>query len=312
VPALKTIQTAFVGEINVDLVFADVSAPLKDDGETICGGFEQTMGSSTAIAACAYAALGGSASFFGLAGNDLFGEYMISGLRQFGVNTDSIRRSDSTGTGVTANLTHGSARTQITFPGTISQFSMNDIDLPRLLRCAHAHFSGIFQETALRRNFRELLSELNHSGLSVSLDCQWDPEESWEGLGDWLPLVSTFFANSNEVCSITGARSPEEALRKLTQATPNPIVKDGARGVLANDNGEQLRVQACEVALVDTVGAGDSFDAGYLFAKLVLDRPSVDALRYGNAVAARSCSFRGGVGARSTAADVEMFLEDCK
>ena len=61
-PALKTIQTAFVGEINVDLVFADVSVPLKDDGEAICGGFEQTMGSSTAIAACAYAGMPSLAS----------------------------------------------------------------------------------------------------------------------------------------------------------------------------------------------------------------------------------------------------------
>ena len=147
------------------------------------------------------------------------------------------------------------------------------------------------------------LFELAHrTGLTTSLDTGWDPEERWAGdkLLDLLDLVDIFFPNKVEACAITGAGDAELALRELGQRTMLVVVKQGAEGAMALHDAEIVRSPGFKVDVADTTGAGDSFDAGFLFAHMVQGQPLEDALRFANACGALSATGYGGTAAQPT------------
>ncbi|RPJ55649.1 MAG: carbohydrate kinase family protein, partial [Acidobacteria bacterium] len=117
-----------IGDINVDIMMGGLASLPQVDREVTCQSFEITMGSSAAIFAVAYACLGGTISFLGLAGKDAYGDFMLDGMKRFGIATDLIRRTGRVKTGVTVNLIFENTRSQVTYPGTISEFSGADID----------------------------------------------------------------------------------------------------------------------------------------------------------------------------------------
>ena len=114
-------RVLFLGEINVDLILGGLESFPIPDREVACVSFEKTIGSSTAICACAYSSLGGDTYFLGLAGKDEYGDFMINGMEDFGINTSLVKRTSRIGTGVTVNLIHDKNRTQVTYPGTIGE-----------------------------------------------------------------------------------------------------------------------------------------------------------------------------------------------
>ncbi len=256
------------------------------------------------IAACAYASLGGRARAFGLVGSDYFGNFMIQELQRFGVDTASVRVSDQLKTGITVNMVYGGTRTQITFPGATQEFREVDLELPALLGCGHVHFAGIYQQVGFRSSLTDLLASLRRAGVTTSLDCQWDQTEQWQGLDQWLPLTDVFFANAREARSMTSRDNPEEACRVLQDRTAHPLIKLGEEGALFLDRGRSVRIPAQAIQVVDATGAGDSFDAAFLFATFVRKMALVEAVRFAVAVGSRCCMFRGGVEARTTFADV--------
>ena len=128
-------------------------------------------------------------------------------------------------------------------------------------------------------------------------------------MDEWLPLLSYFFVNEDEAFSITGASTLEAACQALDGRTACPVVKAGSAGSMVMVGKEVRAVPTWEVDPVDTTGAGDSFSAGFLFSILVNGLSPVEAARFGNAVGARSCTFVGGVNARSTYEDILAFME---
>ena len=146
-------------------------------------------------------------------------------------------------------------------------------------------------------------------GISTSLDPQWDPAGKWEFMSQWLPLLTWFFPNADEARSITRRDSAERACLALAARTRCPVLKAGKEGALLCADGGVRTVPTPSVKVVDTTGAGDSFDAGFLFAVLEKNMSPADAARFANAVAARSCTFVGGTAARSTYRDVIRLME---
>lgn len=300
-------KVLFLGEINVDLMLGGLeSFPIRDR-EISCQSFEITMGSSTAICACAYSSLGGDTSFMGLAGADAYGDFMVGGMHDFGIDTTHVERTSDVNTGVTVNLIHETSRTQVTYPGTISAFSRDHIDVAALGSFDHVHLAGLYLQHALRPSVAEILSEARARGATTSLDPQWDATEKWEFMDRWLPLLDYLFVNADEACSITRIPDPEAACRELSDRTAFAVVKDGARGVIFSSSGDVKRVPAIPVEVIDTTGAGDSFNAGFLYGRLDQNMTIEEALRFGTAVAARSCTFVGGVNARSSYQDALDF-----
>ncbi len=294
-------RVLFIGDINVDVMMGGMPSPPIVDREVPCKTFEVVMGASTVISACAYASLGGQVSFAGLAGEDDYGEFMLRGLHGFGIDTALVRRTRAVRTGVTVNMISGNTRTQATYPGTIEAYDGQGLDHDDTLRpFRHLHFGGVGLETALRPRITAILAAAKRLGISTSMDYQWDSTERWERLDEWLPPLTYLFANEDEAMSMTRAATPEDACRILSARANCALVKTGRRGALAFIDGKVVAVPTRLVTPVDTTGAGDSFDSGFLYARLEKNFGLLDAVRFANAVAARSCTFTGGTEARTT------------
>jgi sugar/nucleoside kinase (ribokinase family) len=234
---------------------------------------------------------------------------MLEGLRSGGVRTEMVRIDPARKTGITVNIVRDGARIQVTYPGSMAQFS--DADIPDVLLhgMTHLHVSGIYQAKALLPQVSALLDRAAGRGATCSLDCQWDPGQRWEHLDEWLPRIDWLFANADEARSMTRLSSAADALRVLAARTRCPVIKNGARGAMVMAGGVPKELPALGVEVVDTIGAGDNFDAGFLFGVIEQGMSTEDAARVANAAAGRSCAFRGGTQARSTWQDVRAFME---
>lgn len=303
-------KTLFIGDINVDIIMGGLESFPIPDKEITCKSFDVTLGSSAVLCACAYSSLGGKGAFLGLAGNDDYGDYLVKGISDFGLDTSLIKRTGEVKTGVTLNLIKDSSRTQVTYPGAIIEFSKEHINTEDLKKFGHIHFAGPYLQLKFISAITGLLEFAKKVGITTSLDPQWDAAEKWEYMDEWLPLLTYFFANTDEALSITGAANIESACHSLKEKTAFPVVKDGGNGVFIFDNGKINHVPSRKIDVVDTTGAGDSFNAGFMYAKLIKNMGNFDAARFANAVAARSCTFVGGVNARSTYNDVLKFMEE--
>lgn len=302
--------TLFIGDINVDVMMGGLAGPPVPDCEIACTSFDVVMGSTAVLAAVAYRCLGGNTAFLGLAGRDEYGDFMVGGLRELGIHTDLVRRTDQVKTGVTVNMVHGRQRTQVTYPGTIAEFDGADIDGSVFDGIRHVHFAGPYQQTRFRPHISGLLRTARQRSVTTSLDPQWDETERWEYMDEWLTQLDYIFLNEDEALSITGARSPEAACHALTSDTCTAVVKLGRRGALVLADGAAHVLPPIDVPVTDTTGAGDNFDGGFLYAALEAGLPPLAAMAFANAVASRSCMFVGGTGARSGREDVRRLMEE--
>jgi sugar/nucleoside kinase (ribokinase family) len=137
------------------------------------------------------------------------------------------------------------------------------------------------------------------------LDPGSDPDACWgREIFDVLRHVDVFLPNQDEACALTGTNTPEDALHALDNGITRSVVKAGSRGAFLRERGESVFAPAYALNPVDTTGAGDSFNAGFLHAWL-RDLPLRDCLRWGNACGALSTR---GVGGTATQATVDEAL----
>lgn len=133
----------------------------------------------------------------------------------------------------------------------------------------HFHLSSLFLHKALEADLPAMFRDLKSAGLSLSLDTNDDPEDRWEsGLDELMGLIDIFLPNEDEARRITGAADAESAATLLAQRVPVVVVKCGKNGALIRPGNQQWRVPAEPVTPLDTIGAGDSFNAGFLSAWL--------------------------------------------
>ncbi len=301
-------KALFVGDINVDVIMGGMVSAPEIDREILCSDFDVVMGSSAVICACALASLGGRAAFSGLAGRDEYGDFMMRGLRSFGIDTSRVQRTDKVKTGVTVNLIYRRTRSQVTYPGTIAAFDGAGVSPDVLRGVRHVHFAGPYQQEKFRPHIARLLRQARARGVSTSLDPQWDITERWERMREWLPLLTWLFVNEDEARSISGAKTAEQACARLAGKTACPVVKAGKRGAWICLRGKPRLLPTYPARVKDTTGAGDSFAAGFLYATLNKGWPPEAAADFANAVGARCCQFTGGVAARSSERDIVRLM----
>jgi sugar/nucleoside kinase (ribokinase family) len=291
-----------VGELNVDMIFSGLDTLPKLAQEIIATDLQIVLGSSSAICAAGLARLGAEVDFLGKVGDDSFGDFVTGELHQLGVGTRHVVRDPAVRTGITISLTYVKDRALVTYLGSIAALRLSDIQMSILNEYAHLHVGSYFLQKGLQPGLQALFELAHRSGLTTSLDTGWDPEERWGGdeLLDLLALVDIFFPNEVEACAITGADDAELALRELGRRTALVVVKQGAEGAMALRDGEIVRSPGFQVEVADTTGAGDSFDAGFVFAHLVQGQPLEDALRFANACGALSATGYGGTAAQPT------------
>jgi sugar/nucleoside kinase (ribokinase family) len=120
--------------------------------------------------------------------------------------------------------------------------------------------------------------------------------------------VDVFMPNAREACRLTGRTDLSEAVCALGELCPLVVVKAGAAGAYACAEGRSIHMPGIPVTPIDTTGAGDCFNAGFLKARLD-GRPLEECLCWGNIVGGLSTTARGGTGKVITTADVETWLQ---
>jgi sugar/nucleoside kinase (ribokinase family) len=302
-------DVTIAGELNLDLILYGLPEQLPPERELLADRMMLTLGSSSAIVAHNLAALGSRVGFQSRIGDDPLGQIAIERLQQGGVDVSQVRRvPGSTTTGLTVILHHEAWRNILTYAGTIAETSWDDLDLDYLADSRHFHFSSYYLQRALLPRVGELFQRLKAKGLTISLDTNDDPDDRWEGgLHEVLRHVDVFLPNEREACKAAGTDDLEGAIHKLSELVPLVVVKLGRKGALAQRGDERVTSPPEEVVAVDTVGAGDSFDAGFLH-EYVRGSDLPSCLASGNRAGALSTTRPGGTEAFRDADHREKFF----
>ena len=291
---MPNFDITIAGEINLDLILYGLPVELPLEQELLASGLEVTLGSSSAITAHNLAALGSKVGFITRVGRDQLGEIAVDRLRAMHVDLDRITHSELSQTGLTVLLTHGGPRHILTYPGCMSEMSLAHLDIDYLKSARHFHLSSYFLHRALLPEMASLFKELKQAGLTISLDTNDDPADQWgDGIAGVLPYVDVLMPNEREACKLAGTEDFKKAVESLLKDIPLLVVKRGANGATAFTTEEEVSVKAIPVEVVDPVGAGDSFNAGFLH-KWAQSKPLVECLAYGNLAAACSTTKPGG------------------
>ena len=301
-------DVTIAGELNLDLILYGLPEQLPPERELLADRMMLTLGSSSAIVAHNLAALGSRVGFQSRIGDDPLGRIAIERLQQSGVDVSQVRRVPGSTTGLTVILHHEAWRNILTYSGTIAETCWDDLDLDYLSDSRHFHFSSYYLQRNLRPRVAELFQSLKAKGLTISLDTNDDPDDRWEGgLHEVLRYVDVFLPNEREACKAAGTEDLEAAIHKLSKLVPLVVVKVGRKGAIAQRGGERFASPAQEVVAVDTVGAGDSFDAGFLH-EYVKGSDLPTCLESGNRAGALSTTRPGGTEAFRKAALRERVL----
>ncbi len=256
-----------IGEINVDLILqAEEITPVFGQ-EKLVEDCTLTMGSSSVIAACGMAQLGLRTAFFGRVGDDEFGRFMLREMGARGVDVSPVIVDPAVKTGITVSLSTPRDRAMLTFlGGSIDGVEASDVPTELLERTRHVHVGSFFLQTRLQPGLADLFARAHARGITTSLDVGWDVHERWNGgLWDVLSHVDVFLPNELEATHITGLDDVEAALERLAQRASVVTVKLGVQGAIARRGEEVARAPALSVTVVDTTGAGDSFNAGFIY-----------------------------------------------
>jgi sugar/nucleoside kinase (ribokinase family) len=293
---LSKFDVTIAGELNLDLILYGLPDEISPERELLANDMSMTLGSSSAILAHNLASLGNKVGFISRIGDDQFGQSAVDYLRQAGVDVSKVvKKAGSIKTGLTVILQHGGWRNILTFPGTIADLRMDDLDLDYVSSSRHFHLSSFYLQKKLRPDMPKLLKTMKTAGLTTSLDCNDDPDDTWGGdIIEALRYVDVFLPNAREAMRITRQNDLEQAAERLSQLVPLLVVKLGAQGALARKGREQLISPALKIEITDPVGAGDSFDAGFIH-QFIRGADLQTCLQAGNLAGALSTTRPGGI-----------------
>jgi len=283
-----------VGELNLDLVLYGLPDRFELDREHLASDLRLTLGSSSAIFAHNFALLGNRVGFHSAIGDDPLGKLCLSRLAGSGTDVSAVKKFTGKQTGLTVILPRAQKRFILPYPGVMADMRFEDLDLDRVLHARHLHLSSYFLQSMLRPQIAELFRLAKQAGLSTSLDTNDDPADRWESdVLDTLKWVDVLLPNEHEACRLARTDDSVRAAEMLAYRVPLVVMKRGEKGVLARRGNDVFEVLARKVEAADTIGAGDSFDAGFLH-QFIRGAQLEECLRFGNLTGALSTTRQGG------------------
>jgi sugar/nucleoside kinase (ribokinase family) len=290
-----------IGDCNPDIVMrGDDVRPEFGQHEKLVPDAALVIGGSGSITACACARLGLRTRLIGATGDDLFGRFMLGQLREWGVDTTLCPVLSGISTGFSVVLSNGADRAILTHTGAIDSLRLADVPKEELALARHVHVSSYFLQPRLAPQLPGVIGLLRAAGVSISLDPNWDPVGSWDnGLASLLGSVDVFLPNAAEARAITGIEDVRSAALQLARHGNLVVVKDGENGCIAARGSSISTQPVFAVPCLDTTGAGDAFDAGFLRGWLA-GLPLPDCLAYGCGAGALSTRSIGATGALPT------------
>lgn len=305
---MKPYDILVAGEINPDLILTGDVTPEFGQVEKLVDSAALTIGSSSAIFACGAARLGLRVAFVGVCGDDIFGRFMLDEMQRRSVDVSHVIVRRDAQTGLSVILNRGIDRAILTHPGLIAALRASDIPEALLREARHLHVASYFLQTGLQPDLPDLFRRARAFGLTTSLDTNYDPSDSWSGFDELLSLTNVFLPNEKEALSLSKAVDISSAADRLGLKVETLGIKVGREGALGVRSSEKVSTASIPVRVVDTVGAGDSFDAGFLYGYLH-GWSLEESLRLGCVCGGLSTQRAGGTDGQPTLAEARAFLK---
>ena len=289
-----------LGDANPDLIVRGDVVPEFGQAEKLVDQADLVIGGSGAIVACGAARLGLRVAFAAVVGEDVFGQFMLNALAERGVDTAGVVVDPGRPSGLSVVLSKGEDRATLTALGAIADLRKRVIDHALLRNARHVHVSSYFLQAGLAADLPVLFHEAHEAGATTSIDPNWDPADEWDGgLLSLLSQTDCFLLNSVEARAITGVDDIDVAALTLAERGSIVVVKFGQGGGLALLGDDVVRSESIPANVVDTTGAGDSFDAGFLAGRLA-GLPLSRCLQLAVACGSLSTRAAGGTAAQPT------------
>ncbi|PYV93570.1 MAG: carbohydrate kinase [Acidobacteria bacterium] len=297
-----------IGELNVDLIGTGLQTFPVLGREVMAQEMVLTLGSSSAILACGLARLGVPVTFISKVGRDDFGKYCLQALESKKIKTLNVIRDGKLRTGLTVSLNFRDDKAQVTYPGAIPHLYYKDISQKVFRQNDHLHISSFFLQDGLVSSFPQLFQDAKQMGMSTSMDPNCDNRNQWNsGIWKCLEFIDLLLLNEMEAINIAKAKSVNRALEIFAQKVPTVVIKLGSKGALAKSRGQVIQLPAFKIKPADSTGAGDSFDAGFLFSHLSgFDLRK--SLTVANACGALSTQGLGGTATQADWDEIQRFV----
>jgi sugar/nucleoside kinase (ribokinase family) len=293
----RRFDVTLAGDASLDIMLYGLEEELPLERELLASGIAIRPGGSAAITAHNLAALGNSVGFITTSAGDQMSHLCQVELDQAGVDLSRCVPIEDAQTGVTVVLQHEQRRHMFTYAGGTFHLAYRDLDLDYLADSRHFHLSSYYLQRALTPQIPQLFAQLKEAGLTISLDPNDDPAQQWDRcILEALPFVDVLMPNEREVCLLAGEPEMDKAIARLRSLVPLLVVKRGVQGASAFSATQQWHAAARPVQVVDAVGAGDSFNAGFLHA-WIRGWPIEQALAHGNLTGGWSTTASGGTSA---------------
>ena len=282
------------GDVNIDLVVPGVESLPPFGSEVDVPVMETFVGGGAALFALGLAKLGLTPVFQGSIGKDMYGAYIRGLFRELGVDDSLLLDSDTQKTGISISFTTQKDRCFLTYRGTNEGLSLKYMDLSKVSYAKHVHVTG-YAGRSNHEEYLDVLKKIHEMGdVTVSFDVGWDTTEEWyEGIFDLLPMIDVLFMNETECQHYTRCEDIEAGARRLAEKAGMAVIKLGKKGALAVKDGEVFAAPTYKVNVVDTTGAGDSFNAGFVYG-FVSGLPVGECLKRGNGCGSLSATMLGG------------------
>lgn len=237
-------------------------------------------------------------------GTDPFSHIIDEWVEREGISRDWLARRDAPFQRVTVALSYPHDRAFVTYYDKAPSLLDRVRQTVEAGECEHLHLTSLLVDP----RGPGLLRACRARGIRVTMDCQHRDDTLADPLvRETLSLLDVFMPNATEALRLTGAPDVDTAARALLEYVPFLVIKDGERGAQAWRGGEHWQVDALRMAVVDTTGAGDVFNAGFLTAyRSGYDVPT--CLQWGNICGGLSTTGYGGTSAAPTRAVVEQYL----
>jgi sugar/nucleoside kinase (ribokinase family) len=286
-----------------DFIFTGLPNVPKLGDEVFCQGLKVMPGAGF-IPAVALTRLGLQVGWACDFGNDFFSRYVLEEARRQNLNPELFQHHDHALQAVTVAYSFSHDRAFLSYIDPLPGLNLTDLVRNHPARCL------LLMSFQTGSDFAETVAAAHELGTLVFMDAQvaGDATLKEPEVVTSLRSIDIFAPNLKEALQLTGEAHVETALRKLAELTPTVVIKLGAEGAIAESKGRQIHLPGLAANAVDTTGAGDNFDCGFLYGWLrgySLD----DCLRCGNFCGSRSITAHGGWEASPRARQLENYLE---